>query len=211
MILNPKTCLVYTNIQTLGQRGLPGQATATEGQVQKKVLTLTTQYEQIFVVVTMGINGASIPRSHTDMVTSFTGFCSSLKDFAIATPIWVMNAIYSEPKGAGIMSWTWLLIVQHAFPLQDPSMQMGRQVVTFISDETLWEIFLRKAGMNPMAAQVVLSMLHTTDQKEKPGIMRSGLRLFVQLSAQERVDMFSELLGLKVIERINRVLDGQSI
>ncbi|KAK9253398.1 hypothetical protein V1507DRAFT_480948 [Lipomyces tetrasporus] len=60
--------------------------------------------------------------------------------------------------------------------------------------ETTWERFLRRAGVNGYAAQEILKKMH--------------LKLFVECGHQERLNAFVDLVGLKVLTTVTRVLNA---
>jgi len=85
-------------------------------------------------------------------------------------------------------------------------------------DETTWERFLRKAGFNAFAAQVVLMKLgelsHSVSIDEgevvdcSSSFDESIIRTFVTMSAEERTQRFEGLLGCRrVLVRVNEVLE----
>lgn len=76
-----------------------------------------------------------------------------------------------------------------------------------IHDETLWELFLRQAGLNPVAAQVVLATLKRPDAHDFQAEQSWGLRRLVQMKAEERANMFGEMIGRRAVERLSTVLD----
>ena len=82
-------------------------------------------------------------------------------------------------------------------------------VTVFIQDQTLWEHFLCKAGINPMAAQLVLGMLKKPPTLEESSRQRFGLAQLAAMSADDRERMFARLLGQKAMGRINEVLDAK--
>jgi hypothetical protein len=77
--------------------------------------------------------------------------------------------------------------------------------------ETLWEVFLRRAGMNVFAAQVVLGRLKVPDGELAvggPGGQVYGLPLFVMMGREKRIELFEEVLGgRKVLDRVSEALD----
>ncbi|KAI0483290.1 hypothetical protein GGR56DRAFT_686537 [Xylariaceae sp. FL0804] len=106
----------------------------------------------------------------------------------------------------------------------------GQELV--IADETRWELFLRRAGLNAYAAQVVIGCLKapaeggTTmtpgaeggdgDEEEEEEERRRrrgagheyGLAAFVRMSAAERRESFGSIMGgERVLDRVSRVLD----
>jgi hypothetical protein len=83
-----------------------------------------------------------------------------------------------------------------------------------------WEVFLRRAGLNPFAAQIILvtfkdpydmplssSSPESSDVPEKI-INIFGLPAFLLLSAEERIARFQVLLGgSRILSRVNALLD----
>ncbi len=98
-----------------------------------------------------------------------------------------------------------------------------REGFTLLPDDTLWELFLRRAGMNSFAAQVVLSELKPPDgdidimdcsissqSASSPGRAGSifGLPAFVRMEVGERLRRFEGLLGgRKTLLRVSDVVD----
>ncbi|KAL2258491.1 hypothetical protein VTK26DRAFT_8174 [Humicola hyalothermophila] len=77
--------------------------------------------------------------------------------------------------------------------------------------ETYWEVFLRRAGMNAFAAQVVLGRLKVPDGQPAIGGTGGelcGLPLFVTMSRERRIESFQELLGgRRVLDRVSEAID----
>lgn len=206
VILNPASCLILTNLQAISQKSLPGQnVTSSDNKVRRKVQALAKEYDLVFIVATVPrVLGGNFTQSHMDVISTFTGYCASFK-WASVTPVWVVPENLPAKTDEAINAWTWSLISQHAFPTSKQP-----NPVTLIHDETSWEHFLRKAGMNPMASQVVLGMLHKDpsaqeDHADKPW----GLSRLVRMSAEERDRRFERVIGKRAVERMNAVLDGE--
>ena len=97
-----------------------------------------------------------------------------------------------------------------------PSVSGEEELIRIIQEETLWELFLRKAGMNAMAAQVILGMLKRPERHPQEGVVAGGrpesgrtwgLGKFVSMPPDERLRVFGGLVGVSAIERINDVMD----
>jgi hypothetical protein len=77
--------------------------------------------------------------------------------------------------------------------------------------ETSWEVFLRRAGMNVFAAQVVLGSLKVPESEVAiggEGGQVFGLPLFVMMSRGKRIGLFEEVFGgRRVLERVSDVID----
>ncbi|KAI9846750.1 MAG: hypothetical protein M1830_007430, partial [Pleopsidium flavum] len=82
-----------------------------------------------------------------------------------------------------------------------------------LQDETLWELFLRRAGLNAFAAQVILAALKAPDdQASGDTIQRDGadfgLTAFVKMPMKERIRRFEHLLGgTRILLRVSEQLD----
>ena len=123
-------------------------------------------------------------------------------------PLWV-----AIPEG-GATRWledpialnTWKLIVREAFrnSKEQLSDQIEHHAPILLQDETVWEVFLCRAGTNPMAAQVILGML------KKTGVQGEiwGLRKLLRMSPEDRLQQFAGLVGKKCIDHLNHVLES---
>jgi hypothetical protein len=87
----------------------------------------------------------------------------------------------------------------------------GDSSVPLLQDETLWELFLRRAGMNAYAAQAVIAELKAREGVDMSGGSEVGLfgvTAFVEMGHEERLARFERILGgRRVLQRVGRVLD----
>jgi hypothetical protein len=77
----------------------------------------------------------------------------------------------------------------------------------------MWERWLRAAGLNAFAAQVVLRRLRVKDVSPDSGgdlgNFRFGLQAFIAMTLEQRVETFEGLLGgERVLRRVCAGLDG---
>ena len=81
-----------------------------------------------------------------------------------------------------------------------------------IADETFWELFLRRAGLNAFAAQAVIGELKAPDGVD-PGIPSKaglfGLTSFVEMGREERLARFGATCGHRVLARVSAVVDAR--
>ena len=242
LILSPSTGLILTTLQKIKQRSLPGQT--TKSALHEHITQTAPRYERLLILVhnnplpTPNLEPSAnhfpaiIP---TDPFTSpplNQNDCASLIDFiAYCTNLQTeTQVICTHGDGESLAQWIASLIAKHGVQSPGPP--------KLLQEETLWEIFLRRAGMNAFAAQVVLSELkapssqavsdspvqnnHTTtaedavwgmmpaEDREDGGERKYGLAAFVDMSVRERVDRFGALLGGgDVIRRVSRVLDAR--
>ncbi|EXJ94072.1 hypothetical protein A1O1_02465 [Capronia coronata CBS 617.96] len=214
IILNPRGGLIFSSLQALNQKSLPGQDGSTkQSLVQSRIVGLLSEYDHVFVLIS-GLNAhGSFLQTTADTIARFTGFCSSLTSGKSqrVTPLWVQSEPGSHSQNPTLHRMIWQLISGHGFPTSPPNEGSigGQNTVTLIHDETLWELFLRKAGLNAMAAQVVLRTLHRPNSDESRADKGWGLRRLVQMKAEERIGMFSEILGESMTKRMNAMIDTQ--
>ncbi|ERF74351.1 hypothetical protein EPUS_02038 [Endocarpon pusillum Z07020] len=229
MIITPTSVAIFTTLQATMQRSLPGQG-SSHPPIFHRIHRLSDSYDRLFVLTTMPPLDTSLDSSTTcSQISTLNSFCASLsrpQSDCIVQPILIPNAPSQPPvpsipsKRASATSfplyqWTYALIAKDSLPnASGPS-------PTLLPSETVWELFLMKAGLNPYAAQVVLSMLkkradhHDHQQKEhqqkqgecSSGALLWGLRAFVQMGKEERMRIFAGLIGRKAVERVSDVLD----
>lgn len=219
IILNATTGLILTNIQALKQKNLPGQKSQGSNTLQSRIRSASAPYQTIFVLITA--NSTAV-ESSSHLIAEFTAFCAALRPISTRIcPLWIMIPSTTLTLGAlrppsdPVTAWTWRLIAQHS--------QRVRGDMSFIDDTTLWELFLRRAGVNALAAQLMLGMLKRdalplvagedvdmqgSDGDGGPARGKWGLRRLVAMSPQERRQMFGEYVGKKCLACLAQALDG---
>lgn len=125
-------------------------------------------------------------------LADFMGFKSGLKCNVVVRFV---------PGGDRILSqWLMNAMVQH------------RSTEELLVDQTHWELFLRRAGMNAFAAQIILSRMKAPEGVDGSSPVKAGLfgvTGFVEMSKHERVARFEELCGRRLIERVSDVIDAR--
>lgn len=173
--LSPVTGIIVTNILKVRQRPLPGSQ--SQSPLRERVQKVSQKYETLLVLVSeshpvgefLGELAPSDIAAYADFV-SFT--------VALDGDINVQLVPGAEQTMA---SWISAYLSQNSFK----SHGMKRLLS---SEETEWEIFLRRAGMNVFAAKILSKTLF-----EQAGA--SGLAAFLTMPVQERVARFAPLLG----------------
>lgn len=137
-----------------------------------------------------------LDESDTLALAEATGFCSSLN-----------ASVIMQFVGGGeetLAKWLVAIMVQYG--------SQGESSVPLLEDETLWELFLRRAGMNAYAAQAVIAELKAPDGVDVEGESKAGLfgiAAFVEMGQQERIARFERLLGgRRVLQRVGSALDA---
>lgn len=226
IIITPTIAALLTSLQATTQRSLPGQG-STRSHIFDHIHDVSRLYEKLFVLTALPPADTSPLQSTVTcaQISNLYAFCASLSQTdAVVQPILIPSPpsikptlpITSGSKPAEpLYQWTYALICKHALdPTCTPNLN-----ITLLAEETLWELFLRKAGMNPFAAQVVLGMLkksketpqrqrQTQEQRQGKRADLWGLRAFVQMRRDERLGMFADVVGRGPIERVSDVLDA---
>lgn len=205
MLLSPGTGLIWTSLQRIKQHSLPGQVN-TSG-IRERICRISPRYERLLVLVSQDqITDPSSDRTYTDILNDddciafaeFTAFCSTLPDEVQPT--------FLAGGEEDLAKWIVAAMVKHGMNTD--------QEIKLLQDETLWEVFLRRAGMNAFAAQAILATLKAPDQNEldTAGTQGSdfGLTAFVKMSVQERFARFETLLGgRRLLGSVSRLLDAR--
>ena len=195
MILSPSTGLIWTTLQKIKQRSLPGKV--ARSAVRERILGASPRYERLLVMVSEDrqANDSIVPSqldyNDCEALVEFTTFCSSLHSEVTVTFI-----------GGGeedLAKWIAAMMVKYGIVDQE---------VKLLQDETLWEVFLRRAGMNAFAAQAILGKLKAPEQPQSHEV-DFGLTAFVKMTLEERLARFETLLGgRRVLNRVSKVLDA---
>ena len=205
MLLCPSTGLIWTSLQKIKQRSLPGQI--SRSAIRERIWRTSPRYERLLVLVSQNQNTDPTSDLSTDVqfldeddgtaFAGFTAFCSTLPD-----------EVHTSLVAGGeedLARWIVAAMAKHGMSTD--------QGMKLLQDETLWEIFLRRAGLNAFAAQAILATLKAPDQNEVDTVdtpkTSFGLTAFVKMSVEERCTQFETLLGgRRLLGRVSRVLDA---
>lgn len=230
IIIAPATAAILITLQMTTQRSLPGQG-HSHPAIFNRILRLSQFYERVLVITTLpsaDISPLSLPVtcSHISILTSFCASLSGPQSDSVvqailvpipAPPSIIATEIKNTPADP-LFTWTHALILKHTLDPISTSHSTSPHGPILLPEETLWELFLCRAGMNPYAAQMVLGMLkkpentHHPDgqQQQQKGDQKStpwGLRAFVQMSRDKRAWLFGSVVGTRAVERVSDVLD----
>ena len=204
IIVSPSTGLILTTLQKVKQRALPGQN--AQLRVHEKILRAAPRYERLLVMITEDNNGeamkdkengtsSNLTNSDWEAFTDFMGFCSTLRDDTQGLFI----------AGGEEQQAQWIVAMMVKYGMADPQAKL-------LQDETLWEIFLRRAGLNAFAAQCILAELKAPDQNihDPQGNVDFGLVAFIKMPLEERLARFEGLFGGRnLLIRVSRRLDAR--
>ncbi|KAI9745743.1 MAG: hypothetical protein M1818_001279 [Claussenomyces sp. TS43310] len=204
LIISPSTGIILTTLQKIKQKPLPGHKTKAE--IQARLERVSTRYERLIVLISAASTSPSPSPTTTTTLTSsdclaltaFTGFCASLET---STTVHFIPDSSGSGDGDDILA-TWLTAA---------IIRYGGAREGLLQDETMWELFLRRVGLNAFAAQTLLALLKAPDGVDaatpcKAGLF--GLTAFVDLDARERLRRFEALLGgPRVLTRVSAALE----
>lgn len=201
--ISPGTGIILTTLQKIRQCSLPGQAVRLI--VRERVAEVAPRYERLLILVgkdnileyatNESDNVAPFEvDSDYEAVTDFIGFCSSLK--------YEVQAMFIAGKEEQLAEWIVALMVKHA----------GDDVgIKLISEETRWELFLRRAGFNSFAAQAILGIPPEPSAAARVSTAENvGLVAFLKMSVEERIARFEEMFGgSELLKRVSSQLDAR--
>ena len=206
MLLCPSTGLIWTSLQMIKQRSLPGQK--SRSAVRERILRTSPRYERLLVLVSQNRNTDPTSDISTGVqffddddgtaFAEFAAFCSNLLD--------EVQTFFVAGGEEDLAKWIVVAMAKHGMSAD--------QGIKLLQDETLWEVFLRRAGLNAFAAQAILARLKAPDQKEVDDVdtqeTNFGLTAFVKMSVEERYTQFETLLGgRRLLGRVSQVLDAR--
>lgn len=204
MILSPGTGLLWTNTQKIKQRSLPGQI--SQSTIRDRITRVAKRYERLIILISGG-NDNIVDHSGDDAIQTildpitesdgaalaeFIAFCSTLRED--------VQALFVPGGEEQLAQWVVATMARYC-----------SNNISLLQDETLWELFLRRAGMNAFAAQTVLCQLGPSSRDfEGQEVVESALRVFVNMSLEERLRRFEGLLGGRsVLIRVSERLDAR--
>ena len=190
--ISPNTGLIWTTMPQIRQRSLPGQP--VRAPVQDRIWRVGAKYERLIVLVSEGRTSDGLAREKLDSYE-----CAALNELQISTIGRGddVQVIYVPGGEIELAQWTVASMVKYA--LKDENYEL-------LEETTLWELFLREAGMNAWAAQYVLAQLRAPE--EGMDARDWGLRRFLVMDQEERVARFEGVCGAKVLQRVECAIDG---
>ncbi|KAJ4421179.1 hypothetical protein N0V85_000271 [Neurospora sp. IMI 360204] len=202
-ILSPATGIMVTTMVKLRQKPLP----AAPGQQQQPtfrnvVENVAKRHERLIVFISEGNKQSEtmnpLSRSDAKALAEFQCFAGGLQAQTDVMVFYVGGGTETLAK------WVAAMVCNYGTEAQE-----WQSILLPV--ETGWELFLRRAGMNVFAAQVVLGMLKVPDEEVAIGGKEGklyGLPAFLMMSRDERAEKFAEIFGgRKLLDRVSAVVD----
>ncbi|MCJ1399854.1 hypothetical protein MMC11_003057 [Xylographa trunciseda] len=163
ILLSPSTGLLLTTLPQITQRPLPGSIGLSP--IYNRILHTAPRYELLIILVSdASPTSAETPTSLPPLL-SLHAFCASIP---LPTPPYILFVPASPPskpastRDALLPLATYIvhLMTTHSLPTSTLSLAPSTPPFSYLQqDETTWELFLRRAGLNAFAAQAVLAAL----------------------------------------------------
>lgn len=205
--ISPSTGVLMTTLQKLKQKPLPGQ-TSFFG-IRDRIAAASTRYERLFVLVSDGITVSNETGAIARPLDELD--CDALADLPGWTHLLDPDVQITHVAGGEQELANWLAATVSHCGVSDGRIQL-------LQDETMWERWLREAGLNAFAAQAVMARLESpesaTQHQDYSSMSASfhahfGLSAFVAMGPKARIEQFGSLLGgEKVLRRVSEVIDG---
>jgi hypothetical protein len=196
IIFSPSTGGLITSLTKISQKPLPGHKGKSE--IRDKITAVARRFERLIIFVTEGAmeeTTSGFRPADSMALAEFSGFCASLDVAA--------NVLFVPGGGATLGKWIASAMVQYGIT--------GDGNVGLLEEETMWELFLRRCGMNAYAAQAVISALKVPEDVEQNfnSVTWSAIATFVVMGHDERLMRLEAILGgSKVLEHVSRVVDA---
>lgn len=193
LTLSPSTGIVTTSMIMVRQKPRPQSA---KNGLQERIERIALRYDRLIVLI--GGEGGpdetllEMASSDTVALTDFQGFASGLE---------CNTLVYSIGGGDDTLS-RWVASLVCRYGPSDPNVQN-----CLIEVETLWELWLRRAGFNVYAAQVVAGQLKVPRTETDTTRGHHGLAAFTTMTRNERMRRFGPMVGPRVLERVSQVVD----
>lgn len=193
LTISPSTGVVTTSMIMVRQKPRPQSA---KNGLQDRIDKISLRYDRLIILVGGGGGPDNTLReigsSDAAALTDFQGFASGLP---------CNTLVYYIGGGDDTLS-RWVASLVCRYGQFEPNIQNG-----LLEVETLWELWLRRAGFNVYAAQVVAGQLKVpkTETDTKRG--HHGLAAFVTMTRNERMRRFGPMVGPRVLERVSQAVD----
>lgn len=194
IIVSSSTGIVITTLQKIKQKPLPGQK--GKSAIRERLEQVGARYEKLVVLVAESRDDETtieLDESDSLALTEFVGFSTGFE-----TSISVLFVAGGEET---LAKWLASIITQRCV--------VGE--LSLLAEETHWELFLRRAGLNAFAAQAIIAELKAPDGVDAGSPTKAGqfgLTAFVEMGREQRIGRFSPLCGRVLMERVSAVIDG---
>lgn len=199
IIPSPSTGIILTTLIKLRQKQIPGAERKTD-HLTTRVERTAARYERLVILVS---EGNKLDESMAAMSASDAAAFAGFQAFAATLPAESM-VFYVGGGVETLARWAAAIAARHAAG--------SHQLRGYLQEEeTHWEVFLRRAGMNTYAAQVVLGMLRAPEAEPVLDHQRAyRLPALIKISQEQRFALFEGVLGgRRILAAVGRVVDAK--
>lgn len=188
--MSPAAGLILTTIIKVKQKPLPGSSALTP--FRERVRRVSEKYESLFILVSesnpLGEYVGSPTPSDISGYADFVRFTTSL-GAGISTHL---------VSGCDETLSKWALSIMSRYS------SSAHQFGPFLDvRDGAWELFLRRAGLNISAAQIIAGLLVCE-------YGQGGLASFLSMRAEERVSKYGQIMGgRRILNNVSRILDRE--
>ena len=218
ILISPTVGILLGNLQSLIQRPLPGQHSSSP-TLHSRILSLKDTLACLIVLLASKSAASMVDASSCSSLTELTALGTSLgNDFTIsvilvppmtpadpAPPSALLDHGKKAPEHTHhLLNWILALTERYGYVTPD-----GQPTGSMLDEETTWEAWLRAAGLNPFAAQVIAETVKRQDLGDMGNQAEDlcGLRRFVQMGGIEREMCFGPIIGNKITRRLSEAVD----
>lgn len=239
IIISPTTGVLLTTTQATTQLYLPGHKPcftfhgfpSINSPLRERIAMLSLRYDRVYVLIchaSSASNGSNTkpftmaidPRTLSS-VQSLIVFCASLGSYSTIVPLLVPSAQHN------ILEWVITLANKHTHAFQNLEMNIkftpinapkNQNIIQSLHDETSWELFLRRAGLNPFAALAVLDFINKRrasvdlDASDSTNPENCGLKappVFIEMDPCLRRQLFIPIIGTRALDRFGSVIERE--
>lgn len=191
IIVSPLVGIIIANLQKIKQKPLPGQK--TKPVIRERLEKVSARYEKLIVLVTEGRQDETTRELDDSDCTAFSEFVG----FALCLQT-TINVHFVGGGETTLAKWLVNAIAQHKVDDE------------LLADETHWELFLRRAGLNAFVAQHIIGNLkapNDVDLSSPSNAAHFGLAAFVGMGREQRIARFGPVCGNQLMTRVSAVVD----
>lgn len=206
IIPSPKTGIILTTSQQTTQAHLPGHGSpGLSSPIKERIVRVAQRYEILYVLVQVP---SSLDTKTLSSIRELSAFCLSLSQICTIQTLLVQLDHTLE--------WVLAIATKHAVPnttsSEDATSQGEMLWPSYLDEQTQWEHFLRRAGLNPFAAQSVLDILRNStimpsQHDTSAGRRARELSRFIELSREARRELFQDTVGQRVLRRVENAVE----